>query len=167
MNGFRFLENSSNIESCVFLEDEICNGGPEVWNELMPVFNKCLPPCRTRTYTDSKIEVKDSTQITGFAAKNQAKFLLKVNPIRRVERELLVYDVNDMIGSIGGSLGLFLEFSFFGFISYFIDKLFDVPKMLDNLSRRIDVIPSGGGEGLAQFLPQMAKPQVVETMNSP
>ena len=42
--------------------------------------------------------------------------------IRTVEKELLVYDTNDMIGAIGGSLGLFLGFSFFNVICMCLDK---------------------------------------------
>ena len=45
--------------------------------------------------------------------------------IRRIEKELLVYDTTDMIGAIGGSLGLFLGFSFFDLISKCIDISID------------------------------------------
>ena len=43
--------------------------------------------------------------------------------IRKIEREVLVYDTNDAIGAIGGSLGLFLGFSFFDVISKCLDNL--------------------------------------------
>ena len=56
---------------------------------------------------------------------NQANFELSTDTIRNVQKELLVYDTNDMIGSIGGSLGLFLGFSFFDIISKCLDKFID------------------------------------------
>ena len=36
-----------------------------------------------------------------------------------------VMGINDFIGSVGGSLGLFLGFSAFSYIAILIDKLFD------------------------------------------
>ena len=54
---------------------------------------------------------------------DEAHFWLEPGPIRTVGKELLVYDTNDAIGSIGGSLGLFLGLSFFGIISTLLDKL--------------------------------------------
>ena len=41
----------------------------------------------------------------------------------QVYQEYLIYDEIGMIGSIGGLLGLFLGFSFFNVISYFIGKI--------------------------------------------
>ena len=55
----------------------------------------------------------------------KASFELVVNEIRKVEKESFVYDTNDMIAAIGGSLGLFLGFSFFSVISKFLDDLFN------------------------------------------
>ena len=54
--------------------------------------------------------------------KNQANIFLLMNKVRRVETEVLVYDTSDMIGAIGGSLGLFLGFSFFDVISKCLDN---------------------------------------------
>ena len=52
-----------------------------------------------------------------------ANFKLEMNWIRKVEREVLVHDATDAIGAIGGSMGLFLGFSFFDVISKFLDNL--------------------------------------------
>ena len=47
MQGFRYVNNSSNILDCTSLEDEICNGGPNVWLELLVIAEYvCLMPCK-------------------------------------------------------------------------------------------------------------------------
>ena len=47
MHGFRYVNNSSNILDCTSLEDEICNGGPNVWLDLSFIAeNVCLMPCK-------------------------------------------------------------------------------------------------------------------------
>ena len=53
----------------------------------------------------------------------QAIFQMIIHDIRRVQKERLYYDTFDMIGAIGGSLGLFLGFSFFDGICKCMDKL--------------------------------------------
>jgi hypothetical protein len=46
MKGFRYVKNSSNILDCTSLEDEICNGGPNVWLDLVYITElECLMPC--------------------------------------------------------------------------------------------------------------------------
>ena len=47
MQGFRYVNNSSKILDCTSLEDEICNGGPNVWLELSVIAEYvCLMPCK-------------------------------------------------------------------------------------------------------------------------
>ena len=59
-------------------------------------------------------------------ALDEASFRIEPGRVRTIAKELLVFDTNDMIGSIGGSLGLFLGFSFFGTISNCFDKLLEL-----------------------------------------
>ena len=44
-----------------------------------------------------------------------------------------VMGINDFVGSVGGSLGLFLGFSAFSYIAFLIDKLFDNINDLDSV----------------------------------
>ena len=44
---------------------------------------------------------------------------------KEIHREYLVYDPLDFIGTVGGTLGLFVGFSFYDFLAIFIDLLFD------------------------------------------
>ena len=43
-----------------------------------------------------------------------------------VHEEVLILDFIGLLGSVGGSLGLFIGFSFFDYIAMFIDNLIDL-----------------------------------------
>ena len=116
MKGFKYLPNSKNFIECMNLEDEVCNNGPLVWTQLYAF--DCPKPCKINSYKGSDIEYSFHN-----STPDEASFWFEAGPVKTVGKELLVYDTNDMIGSIGGSLGLFLGFSFFGIFSLFIDKL--------------------------------------------
>ena len=119
MKGYKYLRNSSSLTECKNLEDEVCNGGPQVWNPMPSLFN-CPKPCKIITYTGSIIEYSYYN-----ASVDEASFTFEADTVIKVAKELLVYDTNDMIGSIGGSLGLYLGFSFYGIASTPIDKLLE------------------------------------------
>ena len=40
-----------------------------------------------------------------------------------VHKEYLVYEMDDVIGSIGGTLGLFIGFSFLGLLKHFFETI--------------------------------------------
>ena len=52
-----------------------------------------------------------------------ANLELQRNKIRRIEKEVPVNNVTEVIGTMGRSLGLFLGFSFFYVISKCLDNL--------------------------------------------
>ena len=79
--------------------------------------------CKIISYIHSKVEIYQSDYVDNNP--NKVHLALTPNKIRRIETEILVYDVTDMIGALGGSLGLFLGFSFFGLISLCIDNFLD------------------------------------------
>ena len=121
MKGFNYVNNSMLLPNCTKLEDEICNGGPKVWKTMGDEFPKCQKPCKMITYKDSQLELREPTfQKTG---QTLANFELVMNSIRKIEKQALVYDTNDVIGAIGESLGLFLGFSFFDVISKCLENL--------------------------------------------
>ena len=121
MKGFNYLNRSIALPNCAKLEDEICNGGPKVWNKLLDEFPKCLKPCKMTTYKDSQLELREPKFLK--TGQTLANFELIMNNIRKIEKQTLVYDTNDVIGAIGGSLGLFLGFSFFDVISRCLDLI--------------------------------------------
>ena len=52
---------------------------------------------------------------------------------RNVYEEVLMFDDTSLVGSLGGSLGLFVGFSFFGYAMPIIEAIFD--KMTDCFER--------------------------------
>ena len=121
MKGFQYANMSATIEDCTKLEDEICNGGPLIVTQMFHAYQKCLKPCEETTYKDSVVKLVEPMYLK--EGKNTAFFDLFMSNVRRVEKEVLVYDTNYMIGAIGGLLGLFLVFSFFDVICKCLDNL--------------------------------------------
>ena len=131
MKGYRYVNRSISLINCDRLEDAKCNGGPKVWNKLLNEFPKCLNPCKMITYKDSQLELKEPTFLK--AGQTVASFNLQMDNTRKYEKQALVYDTNDVIGAIGGSLGLFLGFSFFDVISKCLDNLISLANYLVSL----------------------------------
>ena len=131
MKGHLYVNRSTSIINCAKLEDEICNGGPKVWNKLIDEFPKCLNPCKMITYKDSQLELREPTFLK--TGQTLANFELVMDSIRKIEKQALVYDTNDVIGAIGGSLGLFLGFSFFDVISKCLDLIMHLANYLVSL----------------------------------
>ena len=121
MKGFQYVNKSTNFINCARLEDEICNGGFNVWTSLFDKFSDCPKPCKITTFKDSRLDLVESLFLK--TGETLANLELQRNNIRRIEKEVLVYDTNDVIGAVGGSLGLFLGFSFFDVISKCLDYL--------------------------------------------
>ena len=134
MKGYHYVNRSISLPNCAKLEDEICMGGPNVWTTLINEFPKCLKPCKMITYKDSQLELKEPTFLK--TGQTLANFELIMNNLRKVEKEALVYDTHDVIGAIGGSLGLFLGFSFFDVISKCLDNLIGLANYLVSLNSR-------------------------------
>ena len=119
MKAFQYINTTASFINCVRLEDEICIGGPKVWTPLWKEYSDCPKPCHITTYKDSKLDLSEPLYLK--TGQTLATFGLQKNNVRRMEKEVLVYDTNDMIGAVGGSLGLFLGFSFFDTVSKCLD----------------------------------------------
>ena len=127
MRGFRYVNSSFELKNCYKLDNEVCNGGPIVWNELMERFKKCKKPCSVTSYDHSVLEMKEMTMIKD--NENEATFEFVNSDVTLVEKEVLLYDFSDMIGTVGGSLGVAVGISFFAIVSCCIDNFFEVLKM--------------------------------------
>ena len=81
----------------------------------------CLGLCHNKGYKTeiSEFKVQPSNRLGSF----QKNLYLSANPERKVNQEYYIYDGLAMVGSIGGSLGLFIGFSFFEVMCLVLDFL--------------------------------------------
>ena len=90
----------------------------------------------------------------------------------KVEEEYLIHDFVGMLGSIGGTLGLFVGFSFLSGLSYvleyfqnFIEKFISKKSnKLDDAKKKkiIEVMPKGGQEQNSDFDDLIIRIQKIE-----
>ena len=80
MRGIRYLNPTSNVQNCTKLKDELCNGGPKVWDPLEDAFTKCLKPCKFTSYINSNLEIMELTYMK--PALTKAQFHLIFNQLR-------------------------------------------------------------------------------------
>ena len=63
---------------------------------------------------------------------NEASFEFVNSNISPVEKEVLLYDLSDVIGTVGGSLGVGVGISVFAVISCCIDNFLELMSMFQN-----------------------------------
>ena len=92
----------------------------KLWDNLK---KPCLGLCHNKGYDIEIFEYEEQpvTRLGNF----QKDLYLSVNQERKIFQEYYIYDGLAMVGSIGGSLGLFIGFSFFDFLSLILDFLFE------------------------------------------
>ena len=57
------------------------------------------------------------------------KIIVEIGATRERQIEYLIYDTLSLVGTVGGTLGLFVGFSFYDFICMIIDLFFDKLKI--------------------------------------
>ena len=84
-------------------------------------FSQCEPRCITKEYSGRVNFI--SQEFLGLGHGNQSADIMfnYGTTSRTLVQEYKVYDTEGMIGTLGGSLGLFLGFSFYGVLSDVLD----------------------------------------------
>ena len=113
--------SSSNlIQPCVTFKDNLCM--MEKLHNIMKLSKeKCPKNCTTIEYT-GRPTLKQQDDDKEDKKEYQWSFMMASNKTQ-VYQEYVVYDAMGLVGNIGGTLGLFLGFSFRDFILLFIDCL--------------------------------------------
>ena len=100
-------------------------------NGIFDEIKECLDQKQFKQYSVTAKEVgidyKDvKEQLEHFEATRLVQLLLRFTSNKRnVYEEILIFDYLGLVGSTGGSLGLFIGFSFFGYVSPILDAVFD------------------------------------------
>ena len=106
--------------ACPTLSDERCN--VDCFAKDMPnIIRNCKIQCQIEEYTGEFS--KNSIEVNEYGNRSADIMISSSADLRTVTREYWVYDAAGLVGNVGGSLGLFIGFSFFGFFSDFLDFL--------------------------------------------
>ena len=98
--------------------------------------SNCIPNCNQIDYS---LENEYQEYLEDPNAKRNITFAYKIsNPKMKVEEEYLVHDFVGMLGSIGGTLGLFIGFSFLGGLTNLLSHIQSFWKKM-RLKRKIDL----------------------------
>ena len=97
--------------------------------EIIPKIQRCLYQQNLKQYTAriEKTELESVIEDFGNITEDMnVQFTLKfTSKDVDIFEEILIVDEISLIGSLGGSLGLFIGFSFFGYITTFLDVILD------------------------------------------
>jgi hypothetical protein len=99
---------------------------------------RCLNQKSFKQYT-TRVEQNDLGEqdlLNGTENMNVQFNLFFASTVVDVFEEILIFDEISLIGSLGGSLGLFIGFSFFGYISTLLQVIID--KMFGLSNKRIN-----------------------------
>ena len=111
--------------------------------------NACPKQCKVLQYGGKVVYDDDYSWAPNWPNSNWAQFSYEIDPPKKVTvyQEYIVYDAIGIIGSVGGTFGLFIGFSFTGMISGIISFTSNVlhPKLEYGPKRgsKIDIIKSG------------------------
>ena len=95
----------------------------EIWNNLTKIWKKYLTRCpNSCTQTEYQGKLKSDDYYFN-NSKSTGLDYLYLSGYFEVHNEYFVYELDDVIGSIGGTLGLFIGFSFLGLLKYFFETI--------------------------------------------
>ena len=104
------------------------NAIPKVVDIITPLAPESLKSCTVKNpkIKDIKSEVDNVEDV-----EDEFTFdiIVEIGATRERQIEYLIYDTLSLVGTVGGTLGLFVGFSFYDFICMIIDLFFDKLKI--------------------------------------
>ena len=100
-------------------------------NHIVDGINKCLEQKVFTQYSalvrSVGLDYEDSESAESyFGTKRNLQFIIRAASNKRnIFEETLIFDDIALVGSLGGSLGLFVGFSFFGYVTPILEAAFD------------------------------------------
>ena len=92
-----------------------------------------LAPESLKSCTVKNPKIKDIKSEVGNVEDVEDEFnfdiIVEIGATRERQIEYLIYDTLSLVGTVGGTLGLFVGFSFYDFICMIIDLFFDKLKI--------------------------------------
>ena len=113
------------LSLCLFKNSSTCC--LEVQNQMgiIPKIDRCLYQKNFKQYT-AGVEKTELESVIEDTEDMNVQFSIMFTPKDAdIFEEILIVDEISLIGSLGGSLGLFIGFSFFGYITTFLDVILD------------------------------------------
>ena len=117
LKAFTNLALPKESKTCDTMTQDYC-----VWqyrSTFEDVFDTCLPNCDLQSYKVTLTKIPHQK----LNAKSVSFGLLTTSKVHVEHYEYLIYDTIGLIGNVGGSLGLFIGFSFFDVFCKFVDHL--------------------------------------------
>ena len=119
------------IANCESGEDYYCmyyDAIPTVVDIIAPLAPESLKSCTVKNpkIKDIKYEVDNAEDVED---EFDFRILVEIGATRERQTEYFIYDTLSIVGTVGGTLGLFVGFSFYDFISMLIDMFFDKLKI--------------------------------------
>ena len=101
---------------------------PKVVDVITPLAPESLKSC---TIKNPKIQILKKEVDNAEDVEDEFVFsiIVEIGAMRERQTEYFIYDTLSMVGTVGGTLGLFVGFSFYDFISMVIDVFFDKLKI--------------------------------------
>ena len=147
-NVFKYLEGKGDFSECMMdFQRTNCKSifdpGPKNNQNYCPALlnqsyifgeiKECLEQKEFKQYsalieadrTDYDFDPPETAE-SYFGAKMNLQFMImSTSNKRNIFEETLIFDDIDLVGSLGGSLGLFVGFSFFGYVTPILEAVFD------------------------------------------
>lgn len=122
-------DETSTMPPCTTQVDSNCSREHLYKNVIQRIFltNSCLKDCTTKKY-----QIKGREDISNLRISNRTDAYFYWEETHYTEAiEYLIFDFPTIVGTVGGSLGLFLGFSCRGMLNQLCDIIWDLSRKLN------------------------------------